>query len=417
MFLILFFVFGLFLLIDFYTYQAIKTTFSQNNIIKWGYWLFTLATLAYMLNAVSGFDRAADNYKVVNSFMGIMVLVYVPKLFVVMFLFSEDMVRITTGAFAFLSDFFTRNNTSSTTAFMADRRKFVSQIGLLLAAVPLTSILYGIVKGRYNFKVIKQAIFFDDLPDAFDGFTITQISDIHSGSFDNPEKVAYAIDLINDQKSDLLVFTGDLVNNKAEEMDPWMDTFNKLNMPEHGMFSILGNHDYGDYATWKTELDKKQNLDRVKEIHGEIGFKLLLDEKVTLRKNGEEIDLIGIENWGAGGFAKYGDFEKAIANSAQNNFRVLLSHDPSHYDSQVKNHNKKVDLTLSGHTHGMQFGIEIPGFFKWSPIKYRYPKWAGLYEENKRYLYVNRGFGYLAFPGRVGIWPEITVLELKKKTV
>jgi predicted MPP superfamily phosphohydrolase len=193
-----------------------------------------------------------------------------------------------------------------------------------------------------------------------------------------------------------------------------MDVFGKLNAP-YGMYSILGNHDYGDYVTWPSDQAKADNLDRLKEVHKELGFKLMLDESTKIEKGSSSIDLLGIQNWGAGGFAKYGDFEKALAQAEKDSFKVLLSHDPSHYDSQVKNHDTKIDLTLSGHTHGMQFGIEIPGWLKFSPVQFRYPKWAGLYEENKRHLYVNRGFGYLAFPGRVGIWPEITMIELKKK--
>ena len=317
------------------------------------------------------------------------------------------------GSTMFIADQFNQGG-SSDAPFMHGRRKFISQLGLLVAAIPLSSILYGIYKGKYNFRVIKQTIFFDDLPEDFDGFTIAQISDVHSGSFDNPDKVKYAIDLVNEQNADMLVFTGDMVNNKAEEMEPWIDVFKKLSAP-FGMYSILGNHDYGDYVTWKSDDHKKKNMDRLKEIHKEIGFDLLLNENRKLTRGNSSIDLLGIENWGAGGFAKYGDLEKALKNTHDDAFKILLSHDPSHYDEQVKHHKSKIDITLSGHTHGMQFGIEIPGWVKWSPVKYRYPKWAGLYEENKRYLYVNRGFGYLAFPGRVGIWPEITVLELKKK--
>lgn len=409
-------VFSLFFLIDLYVFQAVKTVWNGQLWIKALYWLITIGSIGYMIYAITGFDRAAGSHKVVNSFMGLMILVYVPKLFVVIFLFSEDLVRVLTGSLAFISDFFDRGGDSSTSSFMASRRKFVSQMGLLLAAIPLTSIVYGMVKGRYNFRVINQTVFFDDLPDAFDGFKITQISDIHSGSFDNEEKLRYAVDLINQQNSDALVFTGDMVNNTADEMLPWMDVFKGLQTPTYGKYSILGNHDYGDYVTWPSADAKKRNLDQLKDIHKELGFNLLLDQKKTLEKGESKIDIIGIENWGSGSFARYGDLEKAISDSPEDRFKVLLSHDPSHYDAQVVNNAKKINLTLSGHTHGMQFGIEIPGLIKWSPIKYKYRKWAGLYEENNKYLYVNRGFGYLAFPGRVGIWPEITVLELRKKT-
>jgi predicted MPP superfamily phosphohydrolase len=408
--------FGIFLLIDIYTFQAIKVAFADHPWIKYVYWAVTLFVLGYMLYTTQNFDRASAPQKIINNFMGLMVLSYVPKLFVVLFLFSEDLVRVVQGSIVFLVDFFSQGSSGQENSeYIPGRRKFISQLGLALAAIPLGSILYGIYKGKYNFRVIRQTVFFDDLPEEFDGFTIAQISDVHSGSFTNKEKIQYGVDLVNEQGADMIVFTGDLVNNKAEEMDPWIETFSRLNAP-YGMYSILGNHDYGDYVSWPSDEAKKKNLDRLKEIHGELGFKLMLDESVSIKKDDASIDLLGIQNWGAGGFAKYGDFEKALSSAQKESFKVLLSHDPSHYDEQVKNHNTKVDLTLSGHTHGMQFGIEIPGLVKLSPVQLRYPKWAGLYEENNRYLYVNRGFGYLAFPGRVGIWPEITVLELKKKT-
>ena len=410
--LVLILIFGLFIIIDVYTYQAIKTAFPSIPLVRIGYWVMTVAILMYMAYAATTFDRAAGPNKVVNTFMGLMILTYVPKLFVVLFMFSEDIIRLIEAVVVYITDQFNQG-ASSDGSFIHGRRKFISQLGLLAAAIPLGSILYGIYKGKYNFRVIRQTIFFDDLPEAFDGFTIAQISDVHSGSFDNPSKIEYAIDLVNEQEADMLVFTGDLVNNKAEEMEPWIDLFSRLNAP-FGMYSIFGNHDYGDYVSWESEVAKVNNLNRLKEIHAEIGFDLLLNESRRLTKDGESIELLGVENWGAGGFAKYGDLEKAIDSAEPGRFKVLLSHDPSHFDEQVKKHPEKIDLTLSGHTHGMQFGIEIPGLIKWSPVKYRYPKWAGLYEENRRYLYVNRGFGYLAFPGRVGIWPEITILELKK---
>lgn len=413
---VLFTIVAVLILVDIYAYQAVKTTWADIVWVKRGYWIITIASILYIIYSVVGFDRAAGSHKVINNFMGLLILIYVPKLFVVLMLFSEDLFRYGGGVFAYLGDVLSRNGETSSTEFIASRRKFVSQLGLLIATVPLTGIVYGIVKGRYNFRVIKQTVFFDNLPEAFDGFKITQLSDIHSGSFDNPEKVAYAINLINQQDSDALVFTGDLVNNTADEMDPWMDTFKQLKTPKYGKFSVLGNHDYGDYVSWPDKKAKVDNLNKLKSIHKELGFNLLLDRRVSLEKDGEQIDVLGVENWGGGSFAKYGDLEKALDNSPKERFKVLLSHDPSHYDEQVKNHENQVDLTLSGHTHGMQFGIEIPGIVKISPARLRYSKWAGLYEENKRYLYVNRGFGYLAFPGRVGIWPEITVLELKKKT-
>jgi predicted MPP superfamily phosphohydrolase len=299
------------------------------------------------------------------------------------------------------------------TDFLASRRRFVSQVGLGLAAIPFLSLIYGMTIGKYNFKVIKQNIFFPDLPDAFDGFTITHISDIHSGSFDNPDKISYAMDLINEQASDILLFTGDIVNAKADEMHPWIETFNKLNKPAFGKYSILGNHDYGAYLDWSSEEEKEKNFVEIKDLHRQIDFKLLLNENVKLTKGTDEISLIGVENWGKH-FGQIGDLRKASEGVSDKDFKILMSHDPSHWEEEVKDHEKNIQLTLSGHTHGMQFGIEIPGFFKWSLAQYMYKQWAGLYENMGRYVYVNRGFGFHAYPGRVGIMPEITVIRLKK---
>ncbi len=271
---------------------------------------------------------------------------------------------------------------------------------------------YGITQGKYAYRVIKHTLYFDDLPKAFDGFTLTQISDVHAGSFTNPKAVQKGIDLINAQKSDLFVFTGDLVNNVASEIVPYIGHFSQIKAP-FGQFSVLGNHDYGDYVKWPSEAEKIKNLDQLKAYHKALGFRLLLDEHVELHKNGEKIILAGIENWGIG-FGERGDLNKALANTATGDFKILLSHDPSHWDAQVKNYPSNIQLSLAGHTHGMQFGIEAFGI-KWSPVKYRYKHWAGIKTENNRYLNVNRGFGFLGFSGRIGIWPEITVIELKRK--
>ncbi len=409
-----FLIFGIFILIDIYTYQAVKTAFKNLPLANYFYWALSGLILIYMIYALTTFDRAAGPNKVVNVFMGLMILTYIPKLFVVIFLFSEDIMRLLVGSITWLSDFLNINNANpDRNQYIPSRRAFVSQVGLALAAIPLGGILYGIWQGKYNYKVVKQTLYFDDLPEAFDGFTIMQLSDIHSGSFDNQEKIAYGVDLANEQKPDVVLFTGDLVNNKAEEMEPWIETFGKLK-GKYGKFSTLGNHDYGDYITWDSANAKKQNMQRLEEIHAEMGFSLMNNQSSKIEKDGQYIEIIGVENWGKPPFPQYGDLHKATENVDDNAFKVLMSHDPSHFDEQIKSFKKKVHLTLSGHTHGMQFGIEIPGLIKWSPVKYRYPKWAGLYEEAGRYLYVNRGFGYLAFPGRVGIWPEITMIELKK---
>ena len=272
--------------------------------------------------------------------------------------------------------------------------------------------VYGMLRGKYAYRVIRHTLEFDDLPSAFDGFTITQISDVHAGSFHNRKAVQRGIELINKQQSDLFVFTGDLVNNKATEILPWMDLFSSIKAP-FGQFSVLGNHDYGDYVKWESEANKRANLDQLKSLHGQMGYRLLLDEHVKLEKDGQSIILAGVENWGLG-FGQRGNLNKALRGVAASAFKILLSHDPTHWESEVKQLRSKVHLTLAGHTHGMQFGLEAFGL-KWSPVKYRYAHWAGIKEEQGRYLNINRGFGFIGFSGRVGIWPEITVIELKRK--
>ena len=267
--------------------------------------------------------------------------------------------------------------------------------------------------GKYNFKVRKKTLYFSDLPDSFDGTTITQISDIHSGSFDDKEKIEYAIDLINEQQSDLVLFTGDIVNTHAKEMEPWIDTFKKIYNPKLGKYSVLGNHDYGEYFDWDSNEAKQQNFDAIKDLHRQINFDLLLNRNVTITKGNDSIKLVGVENWGRH-FKKAGDLKMASKGLKKEDFKILMSHDPSHWDAEVQHHEDHYHLTLSGHTHGFQFGIEIPGWIKWSPVQYVYKQWAGLYENAGKYIYVNRGFGFHAYPGRVGIMPEITVIELKK---
>jgi predicted MPP superfamily phosphohydrolase len=292
------------------------------------------------------------------------------------------------------------------------RNQYWIEIGIGLFLISVLLFFYGISKGKYAYRVIKHQLYFDDLPSSFDGFTLTQISDVHAGSFTNAKAVQKGIDLINVQKSDLFVFTGDLVNNKADEIKSWIGHFSQIRAP-FGQFSVLGNHDYGDYVSWKNDQAKNDNLEQLKRYHAEIGFKLLLDEHVVLEKNGQKIILAGIENWGLG-FGERGDLQKALQFTQPDDFKILLSHDPSHWEAQVKNNKTKIQLTLAGHTHGMQFGIEAFGI-KWSPVKWRYKHWAGIKEEFGRILNVNRGFGFIGFSGRVGIWPEITVIELRKK--
>ena len=392
--------------IEIYAFQAFKTTIKTKWILV-VYQIISLAILVYIVWSLSQFDRSVGQNRQSVITIGLILIVYVPKIFLTLFMFGEDLIRLIRGAINYFVEY---DNASS---YIPERRKFVSQIALVIAAIPFASLIYGIFEGKYNFKVIKQQVFFPDLPDAFDGFKITQISDIHSGSFDNPEKIQYAIDLINEQEADLILFTGDIVNTHAREMHPWIDTFKGIKKAEFGKYSVLGNHDYGEYVTWPTKKQKDENFEAIKNLHREIDFKLLLNEHIFIEKENQRIAVVGVENWGKN-FKQAGDLRKASEGLTSKDFKILMSHDPSHWEYQVKEDEKHFQLTLSGHTHGMQFGIEIPGFFKWSPVQYVYKQWAGLYENLGRYVYVNRGFGFHAYPGRVGIWPEITVIELKK---
>lgn len=394
------------LLIEVYAFQAFRTL-SKIKWVQYSYVLLSILILAFIVYSFTQFNRSVGQTPKTLFTLGLVLIVYIPKIILTLVMFGEDFYRIISGT---ISHFLGNTNQSS---FLPERRKFVSQIALGVAAVPFLSLLYGMTKGKYNFKVIKQTLFFSDLPDSFDGTTITHISDIHSGSFDNPEKIQYAVDLINEQNSDMVLFTGDIVNTHATEMHPWVDTFKKIHNPKFGKYSVLGNHDYGEYIDWPTEKEKVDNFEAIKDLHRQIDFKLLMNENVKLKNGTDEIAVVGVENWGKS-FKKAGDLVKASNGLNQNDFKILMSHDPSHWEYEVKNHEQNFHLTLSGHTHGLQFGIEIPGFMKWSPVQYVYKQWAGLYENLGRYVYVNRGFGFHAYPGRVGIWPEITVIELKK---
>lgn len=393
-------------LLELYAFQAVKTV-TKVRWVQITYVLISVSAVIFIFYQFSKFDRTVGQTPMFMLTIGVLLLVLIPKLLVAFFMLLEDVLRLLVGT----KNYFAKYNNEA--AFLPERRQFVSRIALGIAAIQFLSLIYGMTVGKYNFKVLRQTLFFPDLPDSFDGFTITQISDIHSGSFDNPEKISYAIDLINEQNSDLLLFTGDIVNTHATEMHPWIETFSKIQNHEFGKYSILGNHDYGEYVDWKSAEAKDKNFEDIKDLHRQIDFKLLLNENVKIKKGTDEIAVVGVENWGIK-FKKVGDLNKASENLNKEDFKILMSHDPSHWDAEVKEHPKHFHLTLSGHTHGFQFGIEIPGFFKWSPVEYVYKQWAGLYENLGRYIYVNRGFGFHAYPGRVGIMPEITVIELKK---
>ncbi|MFZ4863690.1 metallophosphoesterase [Sphingobacterium sp. Mn56C] len=381
----------LFVLGDIYFYQAV-VTLTASPLIHNLYWFIDILVLVSILSIVF-LRKVVDIQHYVTGIITALLLVILPKVFSFPLLLLEDFTRIFRG--------------------FPSRSILLSEIVVGLAVLMFLLIVFGLTKGRHFYQVRKETLYFSDLPKAFDGFTITQLSDIHAGSLTNKKAVQRGIDLANAQQSDLLLFTGDMVNYTATEVDPWIKSLSLLKAP-FGKFSILGNHDYGDYSRWDNTLQKEANLKRLKEAHAEMDFTLLLNDSVTLTHKGERISLIGVENWGKGGFHQYGDLNKATANVDKSMFKILMSHDPSHWDEVAVDHPQHMHLTLSGHTHGMQFGIELFGF-KWSPIQYFYKQWAGLYERTGKYLYVNRGFGFHGLKGRVGVWPEITVLTLKTK--
>ena len=401
-YIILIGIFIIYFLLTFYASRSLKTL----KVPRWVEWLFWLITIGVVIHLLyHWFCRgkvvwsAPQQYAIAGLLTWLIIC-----LFVTLPLLLEDITRLIKAIF--------RKPTNAPR--IPSRRKFVSTLGWGLAAIPFASILYSIFKGKYNYKVWKYTLYFDNLPKAFDGYRITQISDIHCGSFDNYEKIRYGVELINSQKSDVILFTGDLVNNLANEVHNWKSLFATLQAPD-GVFSIMGNHDYGDYSSWETPEAKQQNLEHLFQLQKQMGWQLLLNEYCYLERDGEKIALIGVENWGHGRFSKYGDLNKAMEGVNTEDFKILMSHDPTHWQEVVLPENKDIQLTLSGHTHGMQCGIEIPGWLKWSPSQYIYKYWGGMYEEDGKYLNVNRGFGYHAFPGRLGVWPEITVIELKTK--
>lgn len=393
--------------LSFYALQALKTA----TRYPWVYYLYMLVSLLVLGNFIYQFTFGEADGRVLSRpksyAFGFLLAILTFNMITIIFLFSEDLFRYFTGLYHRLFG-------GAEEFSLPARRRFLSLMALGIAAMPFGALLYGMYWGKYNFKVLKYNLEFDDLPEAFDGYRITQISDIHSGSFDNRRKIEYAVGLVNQQKSDVLFFTGDLVNNKMEEMKPWTELFSGLEAPD-GKFSILGNHDYGDYIEWETEEAKQANLEALIGLQRDMGFDMLLNENRFLKKGEDRLAVIGVENWGRGGFKKAGDLQKASAGVDPDDFKILLSHDPSHWEDVVLHDPVHYNLTLSGHTHGMQFGIEIPGLVKWSPVKWRYKYWAGIYKELGQTINVNRGFGFLGYPGRVGIWPEITVITLKRK--
>ena len=404
-----FFILIVFLAIEIYAFQAFKTVYKNSWLTKTYLLLNTLIFLNFFLrviyvyhNELSYSDQFYGNLSIPFALFFTLVCF---KLIIILFLFFEDISRVVLSIINFFFNF--------SDAKIFERRSFLSKIALLVASIPIPFVLYGIYKGRYNYKVYKYDLSFDDLPEDFDGYQITHISDIHSGSLKNKNNVEYAVRLINEQKSDLILFTGDIINNKSNELIKWKDLLSTMKASD-GKFSVLGNHDYGDYVNWNNKQEKEDNFSDLLNFQKQMGFKLLLNENIKIKKGESNISLIGVENWGKGRFKKKGDIDKACIGLNKRDFKIVLSHDPSHWDKILIDHKTHFHLTLSGHTHGMQFGIEIPGWVKWSPAKWAYRQWAGLYNEKNQFLNVNRGFGVLGFPGRVGIPPEISVITLKK---
>ena len=402
---------GIMLVLEIYVFQAVKMVLpaSQPRLrltIFVIYWIVSVL----MLGTLISFPYL--NYeswpKPLRSYvLAIIVGAFFSMLITSLFLAVDDIRR---GATWIIVRIFRNAESNSGDAEGITRSAFLSWLGLGLGGGLFTTLVYGF-SNKYNYNIIRQKLAFSNLPDSFRGLKIVQISDIHSGSFMDKKAVTRGIDRIMKEKPDIILFTGDLVNDRANEMIDYMDVFNQLTAPM-GVYSILGNHDYGDYARWASREEKSANLQRLKAVHGELGWKLLMNEHVIFEKNNEKLALIGIENWSAkGNFPKYGRMSEAYPGTENIPFKILLSHDPSHWDAEVRIKYPDIDLMLSGHTHGMQFGVELPGF-KWSPVQYMYKQWAGLYEEGNQKLYINRGFGFIGYPGRVGILPEISVITL-----
>lgn len=400
------------LLLDVYVFQALKAVSSSAGeksriIIQSVYWIISGLTLLFLLSFPYILSLQTSRF-FRNYVFAILVGLFFAKLVGSVFFLMDDFRR---GGMWLMSKLF-----SSTGAHFVDdggnvsRSVFLSWLGLGMGSGLFGTLLYGF-SNKYNYQLKRVKLSFPALPVAFKGLKIIHISDIHSGSFQNKLAVQHGVDMILKEKADLILFTGDLVNDRYEEMNDYMDVFSQLKAPM-GVFSTLGNHDYGDYVKWPSEEAKKKNLDQLKQVHAALGWRLLMNEHVVLQKEGQQIGLLGIENWGAKAhFPKYGKMSEAYPGTEKYPFKILMSHDPSHWDAEVRIKYPDIDLVLAGHTHGMQFGIENP-YFKWSPVQWMYKEWAGLYEEGKQKLYVNRGYGFIGYPGRVGILPEITVLEL-----
>jgi uncharacterized protein len=401
---------GLCVLLDIYTLVGLKKR-SSKKFYRFLKWFVPISTGLFFLGFVLTLYRAGQGIYnasyVLNLITGFTFGVFIAKLLIAGPLLFEDVVRLI--QFAYLK---IKSPKGEKVAYPS-RRRFVRNISLGMATIPLTGTLYAITRGKYNYQVKDLTLEFEDLPQEFDGFRIAHFSDFHAGSFDDDVQVKRGLELIQEGKPDLIVFTGDMVNNRPEEADPYIEMLRKLHAP-FGKFSIPGNHDYGDYIPFADDRERQANWNRFEKVHADSGFQLLKNEHVMLEKDNAQLALVGVENWGNAPFPQYGDLNAALKGVKQDVFSILLSHDPDHWEVVTKDYYRKIQLTLSGHTHGAQFGVEIPGWV-WSPVKYRYKRWLGLYHENNRYLFVSKGFGFLGFPGRLGMSPEVIFYTLRKK--
>ncbi len=392
--------FFLIVFIEFYFYVGIKNVLNRKYRLIY---IFTFLSLYLFFIIYSFTFEISSSSRVFSYYLTIIFLFLIAKTISLPIILIEDLFRLFN---------FVKSKINTKSRVNLKRRALISKLSLVFSSLTLPIAFDGIFFGKYRYRIINHKIYFKNLPKKFDGYKLVQLSDFHCGSLENKDMVDKAIEMINGENADLILFTGDFVNNRFEEVKPWVQSFSKLKAKDD-MISVLGNHDYGDYQRWSNKIEKEENFKNLLEIQKKIGFRVLMNENKYIIRNDEKIAIIGVENWGAR-FNQLGDIEKSIQNITENDFKIVLSHDPTHWEKILKDHPKKFDLTLSGHTHGMQFGIEIPGIVKWSPVQWVYKYWAGIYTHNGKYLNVNRGFGVLAFPGRVGIWPEITSITLKR---
>jgi predicted MPP superfamily phosphohydrolase len=412
---------GILILVDLYVFQGIRFLIKGQSPIfikstYWIYWITTLVSLGVVIAGLTGEWREWP--KPIRTYLFAFVFInYFSKLFMVIFLLIDDLFRAVQWTYLKFSDTTPETleqnvHRTPSTGSGITRSDFLVKAGAIIAAIPFSALLIGMMKGKYEYQVRNYRLRSPRLPFAFDGYRVVQISDLHVGSFTSNEPLEEAVKMINNLEPDVILVTGDLVNDRHDELTPFVSTLSKLSAKD-GVFSILGNHDYGDYFRWGTESEKKENLRSLISMQKEMGWDLLLDEHRTISRGGSKLELAGVQNWSnRRNFARYGDLDKSIHGINGDDFTILMSHDPSHWRGQILDHRKHIDLTLSGHTHGFQFGVKIPGF-KWSPVQYVYKEWSGHYEELQQSLYVNTGLGFLGYPGRVGILPEITMIELK----